>query len=327
MRQLQSWREVLGSNIEILEERQRIAREIGVNPVTLVRWVKQDSTPRPHHLQRLVSVLPQQREVLISLIEQEFPGFKRQVQNGMQERTLQEIPLEFFTRMMHTQAMIPRALRFTSLCDLILGQILHHFDPSRFGLAVIVATCMPPSQGQRVRSLRERIGRGTPPWENYLEQQAVLLGIESLAGYAVNAAHIVFNPDLRMPLTTSPGYRGQGELSAVAAPIMRGGNIAGSLLMSSTQLHFFSSEQLQIIQSYAELLGLAFEDSDFYRAEQIDLWPLPKAPEQQTHLKNFRRLVLDLLMQATREQRSLSISEAELLVWKQFEAAFFDRYS
>ncbi len=322
MGQLQSWRAVLGSSIEILEERQRIAREIGVNPVTLVRWVKQESTPRPQHLQRLVSVLPQKRDILIPLIELEFPGFARQMQNGSQEQAIQEIPLEFYARVLHTQAMIPRALRFTSLCDLILGQMLHHFDPSRFGIAVIVASCMPPSRGHRIRCLRERIGRGTPPWENYLEQQAVLLGAESLAGYAVNEAHIVFNPDLRNPLTTSPGYRGPGELSAVAAPIMRGGNVAGSLLMSSAQLHFFSPKQLQIIQSYAELLGLAFEDLDFYPSEYIDLWPLPKAQEQQSQLKDFRRQVLDLLMEATRDQRSLSISEAELLVWQHFEELF-----
>ena len=40
MQQRQTWRDLLAKSIEEPQERQRIARELGVTPVTLMRWVK-----------------------------------------------------------------------------------------------------------------------------------------------------------------------------------------------------------------------------------------------------------------------------------------------
>lgn len=44
---------------------------------------------------------------------------------------------------------------------------------------------MPVSSEGKVRSLRESMGVGTPPWPGDLEHQAMFLGAESLAGYVV----------------------------------------------------------------------------------------------------------------------------------------------
>lgn len=75
MQQPAIWRELLRSSIENSQERQRIASELGVNPMTLMRWVNGESVPRSKNLRRLFSALPQHRNHLIKLIGQKFKGF------------------------------------------------------------------------------------------------------------------------------------------------------------------------------------------------------------------------------------------------------------
>ena len=70
-----TWRDVLGKIIQEAQERQNIARELGVSVVTLTRWVSGTSNPRMQSLRRLLEVLPQQRSQLTALIKEEFPGF------------------------------------------------------------------------------------------------------------------------------------------------------------------------------------------------------------------------------------------------------------
>lgn len=323
MHQASTWRELLGKSIEDPYERQRITTELGVTPITLTRWVKRESNPRPHYLQRLLTALPQQKVELVELIEEEFPDFSSCADEEHSEGILTAIPTEFYTRVLHTHTMVPDVLRFTSLCDLISRQVLDHLDPLRIGISAIVTSCMPLSHGDRVHCIRERIGRGTPPWGNHLEQQAVLLGSESLAGYAVSSGHVVMNASLSDEPGQYAGYRSDWEESAAAAPIMRGGRVAGSLLVSSVQPHFFLSEHLTCIQNYAELLGLAFNEDDYYDLALIDLWPLPLAHVQQPYLAGFRKRVVAIMTHAAREQHAITLAEAELIVWQQFEEELF----
>src|SRR5581483_3953572 len=322
MQKSQTWRELLGKIIENPQERQRIAEELNVSPVTLTRWVKHESNPRLPYLHNLLTVVPKYRNEFIRLIEQEFPDFTARAHDNLLGE-LTPIPTEFYTRVMHTQAMIPILLRFSSLCDVILQQMLAHLDPTRQGMAVIVAKCMSPSEGNKVRSLRECEGRGTYPWGDHLEQQAILLRSESLAGYSVSFGHTVVNSQLSEQPSLYPGYRGQWEESAAAAPIMRSSQIAGSLLVSSTQPEFFLAEHLILIQNYAELLSIAFEVDSFYDLSRIDLRPMPVAQIQQTYLSGFRQRVTDVLTQAAMDQRPTNLVQAEEQVWREMEEEFF----
>ncbi len=318
-----TWRELLGRNIESPHERQRIAMELGVNPVTLTRWVKGESNPRPHHLQRLPTLLPRDQAELRASIEEEFSSIAHTPQGRRQEDALSTIPTEFYSRVLHTLAITPSALLFRSLCDLILQQILEHLDPRRLGLAAIVASCMPPSHGNQVHSLREHVARGTSPWDGTLEARAILLGSESLAGYAVTTGHVVVNPRLSEKASPFAGYRGEWEESAAAAPIMRKGEIAGCFLLSSTQPNYFQPAHLVLVEQYAELLELVFEASDYYHPGRINLWPLPEAPIQHAALTGFRQRVVHIMIQAAQQQQSLTLTEAERIVWQQLEAEFF----
>ena len=318
----QTWREVLGKLIQDPQERQRIATELGINPLTLTRWVSAQSNPRPQNLHQLLNALPQYREVLLELIQKEFPDFA--AGTGSDKMETLAIPPEFYMRVLHTCATIPNQLLFSSVCNLILQQAIEHLDPQRLGMAIIVARCMLPNREHKIQSMREAAGRGTPPWERDLEQQAALLGAESLAGHVVISGRLEVNQRLEDDLGISPGYRGAWEQSAVAAPIMHVGRIAGSLLVSSTQPDYFLPGRCTLIQDYADLVALAFSPEEFYSFEQIQLGVLPSYEEQRPYFFEFRRRLAEIMIRAARDNLSLNLVQAEQKLWQQIEQELLD---
>jgi len=315
-----TWRELLGKVIQDPQERQRIAIELGINPATLIRWTHNESNPRPQNLHQLLNAIPNQyRALFLELVEEEFKDFSDVRKDYLVTSESLSIPSEFYTRVFHTYGTLPKALRFSSLCDLILQQALEQLDPQRLGMAIIVVRLLPPSRGNKIRSLRESIGRGTLPWESNLEQYAILLGAESLAGYAVMFYHLIVNQNLREEQSRFPGYRGLGEESAAACPIILKGNIAGSLLVSSTQPNYFLPSRLTLIERYTELIALAFEPEEFYEPERIELGIVPPQYVQQPYLSRFQQRFLEIMTQAAGNQHPISTNQAEQMVWQQLE--------
>jgi transcriptional regulator with XRE-family HTH domain len=320
MNQPHTWRELLGSCIEQPQERQRIAAVVGVSEVTLGRWVNGETRPRSQNLHRLLLALPQHRTLLLMLLEKEDEDLVTELRRDVEQQTEPtDIPSNFYKRVLHTLVQMPKHSFFLSLCDLILLQALEQLDPQRLGLAIIIARCMPPSIRGNIHSLREVVGRGNPPWRRNLEEQAILLGAESLTGYAVISSHLEVNQQLKDSFSLSPGYRGPWEESATAAPILRANRVAGSLLVSSTQSDYFTPTRCQLVESYAELLAVVFADEDFYELERIDLWVMPPYEEQQRYLSTFRKRVYDVIMQANREGHMMTVAQAEQAVWQQIE--------
>jgi hypothetical protein len=318
-----SWRKLLGQVIQDPIERQRIADELDVNPITLTRWVNQISGARPRNLLKLLQVLPQHRDVLLELFEEEFGHSFAMLPEPPLSAASDGISGTFYMRVLRTHATVPTALRFSSLGDLILEHALKQLDPRRLGMAIIVARCLPSSQRQEIYTLRESLGRGTLPWKSHLEQEAILLGAESLTGYAVATGHLVARQRLsKEESSLIPAYRGNWEESAVAVPIMSEGKIGGGLLVSSTQPDYFIPPLQQIIQSYADLLALAIEPEAFYESPRIALRVIPPQAVQQPYLAEFGQRLTETLRQAAKDQQHLSLSQAEQLVWQQFEDIF-----
>lgn len=320
MKETSTWRELLGSIIQDPQERRRLANELGVNPVTLTRWVHNESSPRPQSIQRLLHALPEHRQELLNQLLDEFGDYIPYPEDSFTEDLQYKIPTEFYMRVLRTRATIPQVLRFSSLCDLILQQALEQLDPNRAGMAITVVRCMPPTADKKIRSLRESVGRGTPPWESNLDQQAILLGAESLAGNVVTLGRLMVNQNLSEEHSLSPGYHGQYEESAAAAPIMLEGKISGCLLVSSSLTEYFHQPRQALIESYADLVALAFESNDFYDTGQIELGLVPFQNVQKLYLSSFRQRLNETMMQASKNRRPLSIFEAEQIVWQQFEA-------
>ncbi len=319
MERVATWRDTLGKIIQDAQERQRIARELGVSVVTLTRWVSGASNPRMQNLRRLLEVLPQQRIQLMALIKEEFPDFLDVAVEEFQEDTQVFIPSTFYGRVFDAYMATPRIQRFWTISNLILQQALEQLDPSKLGMAITIVQCMPPWDDNTIYSLRERAGHGTDPWRKNLEQYAIFLGAESLAG------NVVLNSRPRV-LQSRDDYKGilpahwvEQEQSAAGYPLLRSNMIAGCLLVSSTQRGYFTATRLQLIQHYAELLSFVFEPHEFYALELIKLRTMPYYQVQEHYLLGFRRRVSQLMIEALKDGQPLSLLHAEQVIWQRIE--------
>src|SRR5215469_5263327 len=311
-----TWRELLGLILSDPQEKQRIASELSIRAVALGRWVTGETDPRPQNLHRLLDALPRYREMLDDLIREEYPDFS----DLDTDDSAKEIPSEFYVRVFASLASSASTLRFWSIGNLILQQALGQLDPDRLGMAITVARCMPPSLGQKVRSLRESIGLGTAPWAGDLEQKAMFLGAESLAGYVATSCRPAINQNIRDEPGLLPTHQIEGEISAAIYPILYAGRSAGCLLVSSTQPNYFLLlARLTLIQQYADLIALAFEPEEFYEPQDIQLGIMPSHSLQKLYFADFRQRVANALREIIDTDRPLNNIEAEQLVWQQLE--------
>jgi hypothetical protein len=314
------WGELLSTIISNSAERDRIANEIGVHHITLNRWITGESKPRPQNLRQLLHALPrQQRDQLIALMEDDLPGLPVLSAQVMDD-SLFEIAYTFIMEVLDTRATMADMLRFWAINRLVLQQALRQLDPERVGMAITVVRCMPPGSDGKIHSLRENIGRGTPPWEGDLDHKAMFLGAESLAGYVVASCRPEAIGDLTKDRTLLPAYQTEHEVSATAHPIMFAGRVAGCLLLSSTQPNYFLSQsRFALINGFANLIALAFEPEEFYQPELIELGVMPPLEVQRSYFASFRQRVNRLLRESTTAAHPLTNTQAEQLVWQELE--------
>lgn len=311
-----TWRRLLENIIADTQERQRIANALGVSSLTLTRWARGESIPRLENLQRLLKALPAQQQTLATLLKEEFPSFEMLVGEDVSER----IPAEIYSRILSTHVNVPDTQRFWYMSDLIMQLALGQLDPGHLGMAINIAQCMPPTGvSRKVRSLRQNAGRGTPPWNTYLDRDLLFLGIESLAGYAVSLGHLIAVQG-RAELTQVSVRWEEWEESAVASPILQGGRIAGCLIVSSTQPGYFLPFRQKLIGQYTELLTLAFRLEEFYAHQDFELGLMPSREVQDPRFFSFRHRVSEVLREAFREQRPMTAEQAEEIVWEDLEA-------
>jgi hypothetical protein len=312
-----SWHDLLRQIVSNAAERERLANEIGVRPITLNRWISGESRPRPNNVRQLVRALPQQyRSQFLSLFKGEQPVASEPALVDVDE----EITYEFIMQVFDTYAMIPDALRFWTICRMVIQHALRRLDAERVGMMITVVQCMPPSQNGKVRSLRESVGQGTPPWESELEPKSLFLGAESLAGYAVTTCYPRAVQDLTTDTNLFPSYRMEPEMSALACPLLYANRVAGCVLFASTQPNYFLSQsRVSLARDYTQLIALAFEPDDFYSLESIQLHMMPSPALQQDYFATFRQRVHQIMVEASRTQRLLNSIEAERIAWQQLE--------
>ncbi len=307
-----TWRELLGQLIKDPREKQTIAHELGISPLTLTRWVSGESTPRFQNLRHLLMVIPEHRKTFLSSVNEEF-GYTFN-EPLIADPASDEIPSSFYARVLSVRVNSSDTLRFNMLGDMILRQALSQLDPHHVGLEVAIVRCMPPTHNGKVRSLRGCMGYGTPPWHKELGLRTFFLGAESLAGYVVATGRPMAIQS-RCDSDLFPVYWVENENSSMAYPIMRADHVAGCLLLSCTQPDYFLSSVLRtLIQSYAELLAIAFEPDDFYDLQSIELGHLPPFEVQRSHIASFRERVLRIT-----SSMHISVQEAEQLAWQEIE--------
>jgi transcriptional regulator with XRE-family HTH domain len=318
MEKPQTWRDLLAEIIQNPEEKRRVANALGVNPLTLTRWLHGESVPRLHNLRRLLESFPDQRARFLPLIINEFSEFSL-ASGEFSPAPVKSIPVTFYSYVLNLSSVIPSEQRFWSICNTVLHEALGQLDPGHLGLQLSVIQCHAPSYGNTIRCLRERVALGTPPWEEQMEPRIRFLGAESLAGYVVsiNRPQVIANRNEKHEL---PNHLPEHALSAVAVPILYASRSAGCLLVASTQPDYFSSPALlELIQEYASLLMLAFHPGDFYDSERIALQIMPSFEVQQSYFSSFRQRIITLLKKAAGDRQSMNYNEAEQQVWWQIE--------
>ncbi len=106
-----SWRDLLKDVISDAVERERIAKAMDVNPLTLSRWAQGVSTtPRPQKLSQLVQAFPIQHRALLSeLLQREYGALpKLDATDNEPER----IDYAFIQNVWETRATTPERLLF-----------------------------------------------------------------------------------------------------------------------------------------------------------------------------------------------------------------------
>lgn len=311
-----SWQSILQRMIRAPAERQRLATALGVSTMTLIRWANEDSKPQRSHLARLVQIIQSQNRIeLLEALEASYPD----IQSWPKDEEPEQISSEFFAQVLHVRATIIESGRFWHISDMVLRQALAQLDANHLGMAITLVQCMPSSEGGKICSLRERLGRGTAPWTADLEHLSIFLGMESLAGYVVETRHAASVEDLRKKDQLLPAYQTEFEVSAAAHPIWMGGRIAGCLLASSTQPGYFSEQRLALLGTFSDIVSLAFDEDDFYPPDLIALRVMPELERQRPHLATFRQRVRQTMSEAAQHGQHMSSFEAEQKVWQELE--------
>jgi transcriptional regulator with XRE-family HTH domain len=316
----QTWRELLGRIVVDPQARAELATMLGVSAVTLTRWANGETHPRAQNLRALLKFLPAEyRDQMVELLAQEYPEYLNDIQTIRESDGPEKIPSDFYASVLVAVIGTRKEQIFFTVGNRILTQMLGQLDPNNLGMAVSIAQCMPPAPGQKVRSLREVFGRGTPPWQSTLVQEALFLGAESLAGYALMKGRTITAASKADRLGFYTVRWETWEESAVACPIMREGRFAGCLIASSTQAGYFVSFRQTLVERYAQLLLLAFEPEHFYNHEDIQLLPMPDVEVQLASTANFKQRLSTTILEASRAGRTASIEQVERSIWQQLE--------
>lgn len=312
-REPKDWRELLGWIANDPENMQRLIQSLGVRDITIKRWVRRESEPRPQNLRRLLTAVPEYRDQFAELIPQEFEDFT----DSVLDDSHQEIPAKFYAEIFQMRGTIGPTQAFWSLTTSIINQALNQLDPEHLGMAITAVKCLVTARPDRkILSLRETLGQGSGPWPANLEQTAMLLGAESLAGYVVSTCHPYQVQNYKDDPTGLPGHQFDQELSAAAHPILRAGRVAGCLLCSSVEPNYFLLPgRLNLVADYAHLLSLAFTPDDFIDPAYIDLRILPLHTEQQRFFATFRKRMTEMHLKLY-EQPDINVEHA---VWEGLE--------
>lgn len=323
MQEPKTWREFLGKIIEDLQEKQRLARLLGVNERTLDRWATGSSSPRSSaHVRQLLKAFPDHREILSALMRPDFPAVVEETDEEHSifiDEIIKDVPIPFYQRILETYATSVEPVRAWTICNLVLQQLAQQLDVDHQGIRVSLMQCQASKETSRVHSLRllfENTG-GQTVSENW----PFFYGAESLAGLAVMKGI----PQIKQRVCTldplTHNLQRFSLRSAAASPIQRAGRCAGSLLVLSPHASFFTQARMMVLTHYIYLLTLAFREQEFYDQTSIDLQLMPAENAQMHVLDTFQERVLSLFYQARERQENLTWKEAEQLATSEIEAA------
>lgn len=291
----------------------RIAKEVHVSDNTVYRWLNGTSEPRHSHLQSLLHVLPQLRAH-----SPEGSAQQEHVRQKVTHTVSGEVQREIFHRVLEQAAItVDNASRRWHITETIFEYALLHLDPDRQGMALTYARLMPPREDGTIHSLCEMEMRGQAPWPFALDFKTYL-GSTTLAGAAAMFQRVktwsADDVEARIPVGLD-----KNERSSCAAPVMRGGRLAGVLIVSSTLSDFVRNPTVPgAVSDYANMLATGLADQEFYPVNLLKLVPMPELDWQR---ETIARSYLNRVVECARKD-GLSFPEAERKVLHDLESEF-----
>jgi hypothetical protein len=317
---LPSWRDLLRSLG--VEEKQRIIKALGIQEKTWERWVR-GNTALPHlgRIRELLRVLPTHTQAQFLASLERDPKFAKYEIDQLIPVKRPDISSTFYSHFLEANVVTPEPLRFMTLCQLILLEMVGHLDADRRGIYVAILRCTPPVNNEPVRTLSQYLALGTPPWSKVFQFQHYFLGAESLAGRAILTLHpyvlqSLLCPEERKLLSM---YLDEYIASGAAVPLLKQRQCAGCFLILSTQPDFFTARVLTILQRYCELMAIALRDDEWYASEQFAFHVMPSASTQQAYLTCFSDRVSVLCKDQANGPLARPL-QAERAVYQQIEA-------
>jgi GAF domain-containing protein len=311
-----AWRQILSIAADDPAERRRIAHELDVSVVTIGRWINRTTQPRMEKLRMLPEALPQYREALIASLQREYPHIFSDIPVVSAEL---EVPADFYARVISDYTTSIPLQRKPIIHEEVLQQLLRQLDSGSQNLSIFLWQFVPPQPGCKIHSLRLITGYGNTPLAATFEHQTLFFGTESQVGVAATRARplVIQNQDIKD--RTFPMQPSFGAGSTAAIPIIQHNSIAGCLYFSSLQADFFSPERLSLIQHYANLLSISFEQEEYYEIGSIELRVLPPIDTQRPILERLQRRINERLIQALQEERQLNRMQAEQEIFQEIE--------
>ena len=293
----------------------RVARELEVSENTVYRWINGSSVPRAVYLKKLPEVLSEHRGDLTYAINQTFGKTIEPLYPG-----IPEVGKDIYRHIMDLVTTIAEdGAYFWQVSQAIFESALQHLDADHNGLAITYTSLMPP-RADGIHSLRELVMSGTDPWPFSLESK-IYLGSTTLAGTAALLQRLQtwdsLDGEERFQVTID-----EFERSACAYPVMRGGRLAGVLIISSALPGFFKDYTTrEAVIEYAQLFSLALHERDFYPSSLLHLEPMPDLRWQRDELAHS---YVNRVITCARKY-AIPRQEAEQRVQQEMELEFEER--
>ena len=117
-----------------------------------------------------------EQKALVESLIKDFPSIAVSPRQESQGSASVHIPAVIYAQNIDTLVSKSPGQTLWSASDGIMQLALRQLDPNEVGIAITIATCMPPSGAHIVRSLHHYAGRGTSPWKIYLDLEPPFLG-------------------------------------------------------------------------------------------------------------------------------------------------------
>src|SRR5260370_28182352 len=128
----QDWgpfRTLVKERLQDPQERKRIEQRTDIAPRTLSGWISGETEePARKRLLSWRAALPEHRDALLAAIHKALPDFEAPLIDPA-TRLIEDLPMDFWVRLLETNANTPRNLHFASFVTLIFLQLQSPVHP------------------------------------------------------------------------------------------------------------------------------------------------------------------------------------------------------